>query len=154
MSRRVGELTGAWGRFSEDLLTPSVQAAVEGIGVEIQDVRQRVRSRRAGEVLKETDVVILGILRDGRPVCFVGSVKSSARPEDVDQLVRDVETFHDVYPIYRGALRAGLLAAVGIDANVRTHAARNGIYVVQTGKGVAELVTPPGFVPKIWPAAG
>lgn len=154
VGRQVGELTGAWGRFSEDLLSPSIEAAVERLGVRIVDVHRRVRSRKAGQVLKEADVVIHGV--HGKPergVCFVASVKSRARIQDVDSLVRDIERFHDLYPTMCGAELAGLLAAVGFDPDVEERAARKGLHVIQTGKRIAQVRKRPGFTPRIWPAA-
>lgn len=154
IGRQVGEVTGAWGRFAEDLLAPSVQAAVRELGVQIEFVDRRMRSRREGAVLKETDLVIVGVHgRPARPVCFVVSATSQARPEDVDRLVRDVERFHDVHPSQRGAELVGLLAAVGIHATVRERAIRMGLYVVETGDRVASIVNPAGFRPRVWPAA-
>ncbi len=154
VGKQIGELTGAWGRFSEDLLAPSILAAVQGMGIQIRGVERRWRAWRGDEVVKETDAVVHGLHgTPERPVCLVVSIKARARPEHVDRLVTDLDRFHDFYPTTRAAELLGALAAVGIDDAVRERAARKGLYVIQTGKNVAEVVNPRGFEPRVWSAA-
>ncbi len=151
LRRTVGEFTGAWGRFSEDLLAPSILAAVRGLGIQIRLADRRVRAWRNDQVVKETDAVVHGLHgRPERPVCLVASIKTRARPEDVDRLVTDVDRFHDLYPIARGSELLGMLAAVGIDDHVRERAEKKGLYVIQTGPKIARIVNGRDFRPRIW----
>lgn len=155
MGRRVGELTGSWGRFSEDLLAPAIAAAMGDLGLRILDAAQRRKAFDEQEqVLGEIDLLLQGVHGEPeRPVCVVVSVKTSARSPDVDLLIRDVERIHDLFPDLRPCERLGVLATVGLDDAVAKRALRKGLCIVRPGRKVAELAIPAGFEPRVWPAA-
>jgi hypothetical protein len=75
--RRIGDITGKWGRFVEGMVVPGMTAMFETRGIRIGRLFQRVKVRKDGA---ETEIDILGISDEyAVPV----EVKSTLSPDDV-----------------------------------------------------------------------
>jgi len=77
--RRIGDITGKWGRFVEGMVVPGMTAMFETRGIRIERLFQRVRVRKDGA---ETEIDILGI-SDAYAVPV--EVKSTLSPDDVKE---------------------------------------------------------------------
>ena len=146
----VGELTGGWGRFVEDLLAPSIVAEFKKRGFNVQRNAERLRARDNGQVLAEYDVVLYGTTQNSQQTVVVVSVKSRVKTQDVKDLIADLEGFHDIFTEYKDFALAGAIAGVGFPEQVQNLAEKMGLFVIHTSEDMARLLNKPDFHPKLW----
>ena len=147
---KIGELTGGWGRFVEDLMAPSIQAQFQERGFKVQRMTERLRAKDDGQVLAEYDVVLFGLSKNRRRTVVLVSVKSRVKVQDVRDLIAELERFHELFPEYRNHALTGAIAGVGFPDSTRKYAEKAGLYVIRTADDVACLLNKPDFQPKLW----
>ncbi|MBI4618433.1 MAG: hypothetical protein HY720_32850 [Planctomycetes bacterium] len=147
----IGRVTGRWGRFVEDLLTPSLVARVKEIGFDVESVHRNPEARNGGE--KELDLVVVG--RMGRRTTLViASLKSRMEKRDVDDHVGDIERFYDFFRSFPRADRMGAIGAIGFANGAERYAERRGLFVARITEDLCRFSNAPGFKPAVWRRPG
>ncbi|NJL48836.1 MAG: DUF3782 domain-containing protein [Leptolyngbyaceae cyanobacterium SM2_5_2] len=144
ISKQIGELGGAWGRFVEDLVAPACERLFRERGIPVDQVSQRVKRRRQGDTL-EIDVLVVN---QGHVLAV--EVKSSLSVEDVKKFVVDLGRFRDFFPEYAQMQIYGTVAGIGIESEADRYAYRQGLFVLtQKGDSVA-ILNDAQFIPRAW----
>jgi hypothetical protein len=144
VSKQIGELGGAWGRFVEDLVAPACERLFLERGIPVDQVSQRVKRHRHGDTL-EIDVLVVN---QGHVLAV--EVKSSLDVADVKQFIADLERFSVFFPEYAGMQLYGAVAGIGIESDADRYAYRQGLFVLaQSGDSVV-ILNDAHFQPKAW----
>jgi len=140
--RRIGDITGKWGRFVEGMVVPGMTAMFETRGIRIERLFQRVRVRKDGA---ETEIDILGI-SDAYAVPV--EVKSTLSPDDVKEYIEKLKDFRRFFPEYGDRKVIGAVAGIVIESGADRFAYRQGLFViVQKGENVT-ILNDSKFIPK------
>ncbi len=134
-----------WGRLMESLVEGDIVALLRDRGIDVRHTQEgRFRGRRNGEHF-EVDI----LAENGREVVVV-EVKTTLRPEHVKKFVSRLPDFAEYFPAYRGKRVLGGMAYLQCDPSLRTHAERQGLFVIQATGSSASIVNAPGFVPRVF----
>ncbi|MEB3290046.1 MAG: DUF3782 domain-containing protein [Leptolyngbya sp.] len=144
VSKQIGELGGAWGRFVEDLVAPACERIFLERGIPVDQVSQRVKRRRQGETL-EIDVLVVN---QGHILAV--EVKSSLSVADVNRFVADLERFFTFFPEYTDMQLYGAVAGIGIESGADRYAYRQGLFVLAQSGDSVTLLNDSTFSPKAW----
>ncbi len=141
--KEVANVTDALGRFSENMVAPTLVRLLNEAGIPISETAQRVISpaRRI-----EYDIVAV----NGEYVVVV-SVKTRLNVEHVKEFLhRRLPMFKKVFPRYQSMKLLGSVAGMSIEQEADTYAIRQGLYVLaQSGDNVT-LLNPAEFSPTVF----
>jgi hypothetical protein len=144
LSKQIGELGGAWGRFVEDLVAPACERLFVERGIPVDQVSQRVKRHRQGDTL-EIDVLVVN---QGHVLAV--EVKSSLSVADVKNFISDLKRFPTFFPEYADMQLYGAVAGIGIESDADRYAYCQGLFVLaQSGDGVV-ILNDEQFQPKAW----
>ena len=144
VSKQIGELGGAWGRFVEDLVAPACERIFLDRGIPVDQVSQRVKRRRQGDTL-EIDVLVVN---QGHVLAV--EVKSSLSVPDVKDFIVDLERFSVFFPEYAAMQLYGAVAGIGIESGADRYAYRQGLFVMAQSGDSVTLLNDSTFTPKTW----
>lgn len=142
VSKQIGELGGAWGRFVEDLVAPACERIFLDRGIPVDQVSQRVKRRRQGDTL-EIDVLVVN---QGHVLAV--EVKSSLSVPDVKDFIVDLERFSVFFPEYAAMQLYGAVAGIGIESGADRYAYRQGLFVMAQSGDSVTLLNDSTFTPK------
>jgi hypothetical protein len=142
VSKQIGELGGAWGRFVEDLVAPPCERIFLDRGIPVDQVSQRVKRRRQGDTL-EIDVLVVN---QGHVLAV--EVKSSLSVPDVKDFIVDLERFSVFFPEYAAMQLYGAVAGIGIESGADRYAYRQGLFVMAQSGDSVTLLNDSTFTPK------
>ncbi len=144
LSKQLGELGGAWGRFVEDLVAPACERIFLERGIPVDQVSQRVKRRRQGDTL-EIDVLVVN---QGHVLAV--EVKSSLSVDDVKDFITDLGHFSTFFPEYADMQLYGAVAGIGIESGADRYAYRQGLFVLAQSGDSVTLLNDSTFTPKTW----
>lgn len=147
---KIGELTGGWGEFVENLVGPSVVSRMSEAGLKVEEVYENPKAKRNGQVVKELDLVLGGEYNGGQAANVIVSIKSKVQAKHVDEHVKDIQSFYDYYHRFKPGALLGAIAGVGFAPGADKYAERQGLFVIRSSDEVAEVINTPGFRPKLW----
>ena len=140
----VNNLGSRWGRFVENMVAPGVLRLFQDRGVAVEEVYQRVRSKRGGRHL---EIDILAVDDD---VAVIVEVKSRLTQDSVRRCLQIMEQFKTAFPHYASYQLYGAVAAIEIDGEVDIYAYNQGLFVIQQSGDSVEISNPADFTPRIW----
>jgi hypothetical protein len=134
LSREIGNLGGAWGRFVENMVAPACETLFLDRGIPVHQVSQRVKKRLDGESL-EIDILVLN-----QDHALAVEVKSKLSVQDVRDFLTDLAEFRRFFPEYEQKQVYGAVAAMDIEEGADKYAYRQGLFVLtQSGESVSIL---------------
>jgi hypothetical protein len=148
--RRIDSLGIAFGRFAEGLVAPSLKRLLRRFDVEQAGYALRATEHRNGDTM-EVDVLSHGRRRE-KPVVVAVEVKSFLQATDVNDWLKELERFHEFFPLYRDHDLIGAVAGITFEYGAAKHAERCGLIVIGASEDVAEALNRQSFRPKVWPA--
>lgn len=138
---------GQWGRLMEALVKPSAIRLFQERGLMVNQISERVLSRRGGEEM-EIDLLLV----DGDLLIAV-EVKTTLRVEDVRKAQRDLERLPEFFPRYRGLHVYGAVASLHVEEEADRFAYRQGLFVLRMGRdGLIEMANDSAFRPRDYAA--
>ena len=143
-SKAVYDLTGKWGRFVEGLIIPAAERLFKERGIVVNQVYQRVKVRRNGDVM-EIDILAL----NGEYVVLI-EAKSTLKIEDVKEHIERLENFKKFFPEYKGLKAVGAVGGIVIDEESDKYAYRNGLFVIGESGETVVILNNMKFKPKVW----
>ena len=147
--KKVKELanlfTTQWGKLVEALVEPSCLRLFQERGVLIEQSSQNVKAKHNGRDM-EIDVLLVNDTE-----LVVIEVKTTCRPEYIDDLKEKLKEFKAFFPQYKNYSAYGALAALKYDGASDKYAYRNGFFVIKaTGDGLMEIVNNNDFKPEAY----
>lgn len=144
LSREIGNLGGAWGRFVENMVAPACETLFLDRGIPVHQVSQRVKKRLDSDTL-EIDILVLN-----QDHALAVEVKSRLSVEDVRDFLVDLQNFRRFFPEYQQKRIYGAVAAMDIEDGADKYAYRQGLFVLaQSGESVS-ILNNEQFQPKNW----
>ncbi|WP_163329005.1 hypothetical protein GFV12_06705 [Desulfurobacterium thermolithotrophum] len=123
MNKQWGELANKMGTIVEDIVFPATRPVIRKyFKCDPLDLMMNVERKREGE-REEFDVV--GACKDK---VFLIEVKSSIRPEHVQQIKKKVERMFKFFPEYAGREIIPILASLSIKKEILNTLTKEGIY--------------------------
>jgi RecB family endonuclease NucS len=150
VTKQVGEIGNKFGRFTEGMAEPSMRKLLgERFGMTAIHPRALFRSEDKSRTL---EVDVLGYdTNDRRDEVYIVEVKSLLTPEGITQTLKTIADFRELGPV---ALRHrpiyGVVAAVDIPQGMDQAVASRGLYLARINDDTFQLLTPPGFKPKLF----
>jgi len=135
-----------WSRLVEALLGSGLPGLFRARGIEVQTVNRRFeRFDESGRRVLEIDVMVCN---GGEDIAV--EVKTTCRPEDVDEHIERLALLHSLQPEYRNGEKKlyGAVAALSFDAGADEYAEKRGLFVLKCGEGVTTIENAPDFHPK------
>jgi RecB family endonuclease NucS len=150
VTKQVGEIGNKFGRFTEGMAEPSMRKLLgERFGMTAIHPRALFRTEDKSRTL---EVDVLGYdTNDRRDEVYIVEVKSLLTPEGITQTLKTIADFRELGPV---ALRHrpiyGVVAAVDIPQGMDQAVASRGLYLARINDDTFQLLTPPGFKPKLF----
>lgn len=146
LQRQIGKLGNRLGDFIEDMVLPAVVRLFQERGVPVHRVIHRLTARdESGQLLLEIDLLVSDHTHAVGVEC-----KSRLTTDDVDEHLRHLGRFKEVFPEYADKVLHGAVAAMGIPEEVARYAERQGLYVLVQADDDIVVRNAPGFVPRSW----
>jgi hypothetical protein len=137
--------TTQWGKLVESLVEPACLQLFQSRGIEIGQSYQNVKARHGNKDI-ECDIVLVNSVE-----LVVVEVKTTFRPEDVNEFTEKLATFKVFFPQYKGYNVLGATAALKYEGQSDKYAYRQGLFVLRsTGEGIIKIVNDNLFVPKAY----
>ncbi len=123
--------TGQWGKLMESLVHAGLPGIFQAAGIAVTRVAQNEELFHGERKIAEVDL----LLRNGDEDVAV-EVKTTCRPEHIDEHVRRLGKLHEWIPEYAEGRKKlyGAVAALKYTAEADTYAQKKGMYVLK-GKG-------------------
>ena len=135
-----------WSRLVEALLGSGLPGLFRARGIAVQTMNRRFeRFDESGRRVLEVDVMVCN---GGEDIAV--EVKTTCRPEDVDEHIERLALLHSLQPEYRNGMKMlfGAVAALSFDAGADSYAEKRGLFVLKCGEGVTTIENAPDFRPK------
>ncbi len=146
MNQRWGEVVNKWGKLVEDIVFPNFAAIIkQKYNVTIKDLMVRRILELADGQTKEFDLI--GITNE---YIFLNSTKSTLKNKHVDEFIKEIDLFWEIFPEFRRLKLIGVLASIYIDKSVISYAEKKGFLVIGIGLELMEIKNDANFEPKIW----
>jgi hypothetical protein len=146
LNQRWGEVVNKWGRLVEDIVFPNFAAIIkQKYNVTIKDLMVRRILELADGQTKEFDLI--GITNE---YIFLNSTKSTLKNKHVDEFIKEIDLFWEIFPEFRRLKLIGVLASIYIDKSVISYAEKKGFLVIGIGLELMEIKNDANFEPKIW----
>ena len=137
--------TGEWGKLVESLVRGGIIRLFNEKGIRINDIA-REREKKIGETTYEFDIIAV----DGREMVVV-EVKSTLDIGDLDNFIKKMKRFREIFPEYRDKERIhGAVAYLKENRGAARRAAAEGLWVIRATGDSSGIVNPEGFAPQIF----
>jgi len=131
-NKQIGNLTGKWGLFVEEMVRPAAETIFLERGIQVHEVHPRMLARREGESM-EIDVFVSN---DDEGVAI--EVKTTLGTGDVRKFLNTLARFKRFFPRFADIRLYGAVAGIDIPDHVRDFAINQGLFVLgQSGETVA-----------------
>ena len=146
-NRKINRLEGImgmqWGRLIEALVKPSCLHLFQERGIDVHHVYERVKAPVGGETM-EIDI----LLENGQEVVVI-EIKSVLRVRDVQDFLRDLESFFHFFPQYKGYKVYGAITGLEMLEEASRYAYKQGLFVLAVeGEGLVQMKNDTKFRPK------
>ena len=143
-NKAVNSLTSRWGRFVENIVAPGVLRLFQERGIAVQEVHQRMKSRRGSENLE------IDIFAVDDEMAVAVEVKSRLTQDDVRHFLKNLERFKTAFPHYGNYRIYGAMAAIEIDESVDTYGENQGLFIIKQAGDSVCISNKADFAPRTW----
>jgi len=148
--KKIGEITGMWGKFVAEMVQPKIVELFQERGVEIELSAQSVKGFRGKEIFYEIDILLVNT-----NIAVAVEVKSTLTREDVDEHLERLERIRQVAPKLfnlSGMTIYGAVAGMVTENGADRYAYKKGLFVLKQKGNIVEIVNDDKFVPSEWKA--
>lgn len=143
--KSIGHFDSQWGRFVEALCANQVVRLLNSRGIEVHHTSPRVRRHLPTGGYYEIDILVVN---GDTIVAF--EVKTTLRPEDVDNVITKLGCIREMFSEYRNYRVLGGVAYLREDSFAVQNAQQQGLFtILATGNG-ATITNEEAFAPKEW----
>ena len=148
LDKQIGELTGTWGKFVEELVAPNSVELFKQRGIEATTTVQRIEEKRNGKPYYQIDLLLYN-----DTYVVVVEVKSTLKVSNVDEHLERLEKIQKSPPKrinLRGAILLGAVAGIIIEEDADKYAYKKGLYVLRQKGNIVEIANDENFRPREW----
>jgi PII-like signaling protein len=146
--KKLGEITGTWGKFVEGLVQPKIVEMFQEKGIEIRTSLQNVKGYLGKKEHYQIDLLLIN-----STIAVVVEVKSTFGISEVNEHLKRMEKIQKVQPDridLKGVTLYGAVAGMLIESEADKYAYRKGLYVLKQKGNLVEIVNDSKFQPKEW----
>lgn len=144
LGKQLGGLGNKFGSFTEGMAFPSMTKVLrEHFKMEV--IATRVKSTHNK---KSLEVDVLAYANSEINEVYIVEVKSYAKPESIEQMLKTLEAFPQMFPEHNDKRLYGILAAMDLQENLKEQLSQAGIYLALIHDEVFQLQIPAGFQPR------
>jgi hypothetical protein len=146
LGKGVGGLGNSIGNICEGLTFPSiVKELYDKFGVET--VAENCSKKKKNQRI-ELDV--FGYSNSVKNEAFIVEVKSTLKPESIEQIEKTMQRFRDFFPEHADKKLYGIISAIKAPKNLIDEVFNHGFYFASVKDGFFKIEIPKGFKPKIF----
>ncbi len=148
--KKLGEITGTWGRFVAEMVQPKIIDMFRERGIAIEMSAQSVKGFKDKQVFYEIDILLVDT-----DVAVAVEVKSTLTREDVVEHLERLDKIKQVAPKLfnlSGMQIYGAVAGMIVENKADKYAYQNGLFVLRQKGSIVEIMNDEKFQPKIWKA--
>jgi len=146
--KKLGQLTGTWGRFVAEMVRPRIVELFKDKGIEIETMAQSIKGFKDGKEHYEIDMLLVN-----SNVAVVVEIKSSLSVDDVNEHLERLEKVKKTAPkIFNlsGFTIYGAVAGIIVENDADKYAYKKGLFVLRQKGNLVEIVNDNKFKPKEW----
>ncbi len=146
--KKLGEVTGTWGKFVAEMVKPKIVELFKEKGIQIRTSLQNVEGFIEDQRHYEIDLLLIN-----SNVAVVVEIKSTLTRQDVDDHLKRLDKIKSVPPErvnLSGVTIFGAVAGMIVENNADRHAYKNGLFVLRQKGNIVEIVNDSKFQPKEW----
>ena len=146
--KKIGELTGTWGKFVAEMVKPKIVELFKEKGIQIRTAMQHVEGYIDDERHYEIDLLLIN-----SNVAVVVEIKSSLSKSDVDDHLKRLEKIKTVPPErvnLSGVTVYGAVAGMIVEQDADRYAYKKGLFVLRQKGNLVEIVNDNKFKPIAW----
>ena len=147
-NKRLGQLTGTWGKFVAEMVRPKIIKLFKDKGIPIKTTYQNVVGLLDDKMYYEIDLLLIN-----SKIAVVVEIKSSLSVDDVKEHLERLEKIQKVQPErmdLSGATLMGAVAGMIVENDADRFAYKHGLYVLRQKGNLVEIINDKEFVPKEW----
>jgi len=146
--KKLGELSGSWGKFVAEMVKPKIVELFKEKGIEIETTIQSVEGFKNGQKYYEIDLLLINT-----NVAVVVEIKSSLSVDDVNEHLERLEKIKKIAPKRIDLSRVtiyGAIAGMIVEGEADKYAYKKGLFVLRQKGNIVEIVNDFKFKPKEW----
>jgi len=146
--KKLGEITGTWGKFVEGLVQPKIVEMFQEKGIDIRTSLQNAKGYLDKKEYYQIDLLLIN-----STIAVVVEVKSTLGIAEVNEHLARMEKIKQVPPDridLKGVTLIGAVAGMLIESDADKYAYRKGLYVLKQKGSIVEIVNDDKFQPKEW----
>jgi hypothetical protein len=147
-NKRLGQLTGTWGKFVAEMVKPKIMKLFKEKGIPIKTTYQNVVGLLDEKMYYEIDLLLIN-----SKIAVVVEIKSSLSVDDVKEHLERLEKIQKIQPErmdLRGVTLMGAVAGMIVENDADRFAYKHGLYVLRQKGNLVEIINDDEFVPKEW----
>ncbi len=137
--------TSQWGKLMESLVEGDLVALLTARGIAITDTTTRLKGKLADGGNFEFDI----IAHNGEEIVVV-EVKTTLKPQDVDDFIARLRQLKDWLPRYANNRIYGAVAWLTADAGAERMVMNRGLFSIRATGQSASIQNAPTFTPRAW----
>ncbi len=142
--KKMSEAESRWGKFVESLVSGALVKLLKRRKIAVTGTLQREKKFYNG---KQYEIDI--IAKNGKELVAV-EVKTSLSPQDVDDFIKVLKIFKEVFPEYSDKDLIGAVGFINEEGKSAIYAENKGLLVIKATGASARIVNINSFKPKIW----
>jgi hypothetical protein len=146
LGKSVGGLGNSIGNITEGLTYPSIVKELND-KFNIELVTENLAKKKNGQLI-ELDV--FGYSNSIRNEAFIVEIKSTLKPEAIDQIEKIMQRFREFFPEHADKKLYGIISAIKAPEKLIEEVLNRGFYFATVKDGLFEIKTPKDFKPKIF----
>jgi hypothetical protein len=146
LDQQIGNLTGSWGDFVEELIRPKTLDIFSKNGIEVTSIARNVEVFKNNQRYYEIDMLL-----DNKKYALAIEVKSTITVEYVNDHLERLKKIQEYPPSdLHGKIVLGAIAGIMVKASADRYAERKGLYVLRQKGNIVEIVNDKDFVAREW----
>ena len=147
-NKKLGELTGTWGKFVTEMVTPKLVEMFQQRNIPIETTMEKIKGFIGKQEYYEIDLLLINT-----KYAVAVEVKSTLNIASVDEHLDRLQKIQKICPKrvdLKGMSVYGAVAGMIIDEKADKYAYRNGLFVLRQKGNIVEIVNDKKFEPKEW----
>ena len=147
-NKRLGQITGTWGKFVAEMVKPKIMELFKGKGIPIKTSFQNVVGLLDDKMYYEIDLLLIN-----SKIAVAVEIKSSLSVDDVKEHLERLEKIRKIQPEridLRDATLMGAVAGMIVENDADKYAYKQGLYVLRQKGNLVEIMNDDKFMPKEW----
>lgn len=141
LGKQIGGIGNKFGSFTEGLSHPSITKVLKQ-KFKVENVLNNFKNSSKG-----LEIDVLGYSNSDVNEVYIVEIKSHLKDEHIEQLLKTMKKFRDVFPEHKNKKIYGILSSVTINDELKERLNKLGIYHATSGENLFKIDSPKNFKP-------